>query len=264
MPNRLGRMEGKIALITGGASGLGRATAELFVSEGARVMIADIDTARGEALAASLGEAGGFVRLDVTDEADWKAAIAATQKRFGGLHVLVQSAGIALTASVTETSLEDWRRVHAIDLDGVFLGCKHGVPAIAEALADPESGSASGAIVNISSIAGVIAGHNLAAYNSAKAGVRHLSKSVALHCARQGLAIRCNSVHPAFVDTPILDDVAVNTPRDQALAKLGRQVPMGRVGQPREVAYAILYLGSDESSFTTGSELLIDGGIAAM
>ncbi len=264
MPNRPGRIEGKVALITGGASGLGQATAELFAEEGGRVMIADIDTARGEAVAASLGAAGAFVRLDVTEEAGWVAAISATQAHFGGLHVLVQSAGIAITAAVTETSLEDWRRVHAIDLDGVFLGCKHAVPAIAAATTDPDSGSASGSIVNISSIAGIIAGHNMAAYNSAKAGVRHLSKSVALHCARQGFAIRCNSVHPTFIDTPILDDVAGNMDRDQALAKLGRQVPMGRVGQPREVAYGILYLASDESSYTTGSELLIDGGIAAM
>lgn len=264
MSNRPGRMDGKVALITGGASGLGKATAELFAEQGARVMIADVDAPRGEAVAASLGADAGFVRLDVTEEAGWIAAIKATQARFGGLHVLVQSAGIAITAAVTETSLEDWRRVHAIDLDGVFLGCKHGVPAIATAIANPESGSASGAIVNISSIAGIIAGHNMAAYNSAKAGVRHLSKSVALHCARQGLAIRCNSVHPTFIDTPILDDVAGSMDRDQALAKLGRQVPMGRVGRPREVAYGILYLASDESSYTTGSELLIDGGIAAM
>lgn len=264
MPNRPGRMEGKVALITGGASGLGKATAELFAEEGARVMIADINTRAGEAVAASLGTAGAFVPLDVTDEVAWVAAFAAVQAQFGGVHVLVQSAGIAITAAVTETSLEDWRRLHAIDLDGVFLGCKHGVPAIATAIADPASGSAAGSIVNISSIAGVIAGHNMAAYNSAKAGVRHLSKSVALHCARQGLNIRCNSVHPTFVDTPILDDVAGSLGREQALAKLGRQVPMGRVGRPREVAYGILYLASDESSYTTGSELLIDGGIAAM
>lgn len=264
MAHRPGRMEGKIALITGGASGLGKATAELFLAEGGRVMIADVNAAAGRTVAAALGQAAAFVPLDVTDEAAWIEAFAATKACFGGLHVLVQSAGIAITAAVTETSLEDWRRVHAIDLDGVFLGCKHGVPAIAETIAAPGGRSATGAIVNISSIAGVIAGHNMAAYNSAKAGVRHLSKSVALHCARQGLAIRCNSVHPAFVDTPILDDVAGGMDRGQALAKLGRQVPMGRVGRPEEVAYAILYLASDESSFTTGSELLIDGGIAAM
>ncbi|HKK30469.1 MAG TPA: SDR family oxidoreductase [Alphaproteobacteria bacterium] len=257
-------MKNKTALITGGASGLGKATAELFVEEGGRVAIADINAAGGQAVAESLGSAAAFTYLDVTDEISWVAAIQAAKARFGGLHVLVQSAGIALTKNVTEISMEEWRRVHAIDLDGVFLGCKHGVPAIAETLADPASRSQTGSIVNISSIAGVIAGHNMAAYNSAKAGVRHLSKSVALHCARQGLAIRCNSIHPTFVDTPILDEVAGTMERGKALAKLGRQVPMGRVGQPHEVAYAILFLACDESSYTTGSELLVDGGIAAM
>ena len=256
MVHRPGRIDGKVALITGGASGLGKATAELFVEEGGRVMIADIDADAGEAVAASLGEAGTFTRLDVTDEANWIAALEAAQSAFGGLHILVQSAGIGWTAPVTEIALEDWRRVHSIDLDGVFLGCKHGVPAIAA--------HGGGSIVNISSIAGVIAGHNMAAYNSAKAGVRHLSKSVALHCARQGLNIRCNSIHPTFVDTPILDEYRERFGEAEALQKLGRQIPMGRVGKPREVAYGILYLASDESSYTTGSELFIDGGIAAM
>jgi 3(or 17)beta-hydroxysteroid dehydrogenase len=264
MVNRPGRMEGKVALITGGASGLGKATAELFVEEGGQVMIADINEAAGQAVASSFGDAGAFVRLDVTSEENWIDALAAAKARFGGLHVLVQSAGIAITATVTETSLEDWRRVHAIDLDGVFLGCKHGVPLIANTIADPENGSASGSIVNISSISGVIAGHNMAAYNSAKAGVRHLSKSVALHCARQGFDIRCNSLHPTFVDTPILDAITGKLGREEGLAKLGRQVPIGRVGKPREVAYSILFLACDESSYTTGSELLVDGGIAAI
>ena len=227
-------------------------------------MIADINEAAGQAVASSFGDAGAFVRLDVTSEENWIDALAAIKARFGGLHVLVQSAGIAITATVTETSLEDWRRVHAIDLDGVFLGCKHGVPLIANTIADPENGSASGSIVNISSISGVIAGHNMAAYNSAKAGVRHLSKSVALHCARQGFDIRCNSLHPTFVDTPILDAITGKLGREEGLAKLGRQVPIGRVGKPREVAYSILFLACDESSYTTGSELLVDGGIAAI
>ena len=151
--------------------------------------------------------------------------------------------------------------MHAIDLDGVFLGCKHAIPAIAAHCRETDG---AGSIVNISSIAGVIAGHNMAAYNSAKAGVRHLSKSVALHCARQGLPIRCNSVHPTFIDTPILDRYKEQFGTEEALRKLARQVPIGRVGRAEEVAYAILYLASDESSFTTGSELFVDGGIAAM
>ena len=259
-----GRVEGKIALMTGGASGLAKASAEMFVAEGGKVVIADIDEAGGKAVADSLGEAGAFVGLDVTQEQDWIDAFAAAKDRFGGVHVLLNSAGIGWTQPVTEIALEDWRKVHAIDLDGVFLGCKHGVPAIAETIAENVGGSAKGSIVNISSIAGNIAGHNMAAYNSAKAAVRHLSKSVALHCCRQGYEIRCNSVHPTFVDTPILDTHRERFGAEEAMRKLARQVPIGRVGEPKEVAYAILFLASDESSYTTGSELLVDGGISAM
>lgn len=259
-----GRVEGKIALMTGGASGLAKATAEMFVAEGGRVMIADIDEAGGKRVAESLGDAAVFQKLDVTSEDDWIAGFAAVKARFGGVHVLLNSAGISWTQPVTEIALEDWRRVHAIDLDGVFLGCKHGVPAIAETIQAGVGGSAKGSIVNISSIAGNIAGHNMAAYNSAKAAVRHLSKSVALHCCRQGYDIRCNSVHPTFVDTPILDKHRVKFGHEEAMRKLARQVPIGRVGEPKEVAYAILFLASDESSYTTGSELLVDGGISAM
>jgi len=258
------RVEGKIALMTGGASGLAKATAEMFVAEGGRVMIADIDEAGGKRVAESLGDAAAFQKLDVTSEDDWIAGFAAVKERFGGVHVLLNSAGIGWTQPVTEISLEDWRRVHAIDLDGVFLGCKHGVPAIAETIQAGVGGSAKGSIVNISSIAGNIAGHNMAAYNSAKAAVRHLSKSVALHCCRQGYEIRCNSVHPTFVDTPILDKHRERFGAEEAMRKLARQVPIGRVGEPKEVAYAILFLASDESSYTTGSELLVDGGISAM
>lgn len=259
-----GRVEGKVALMTGGASGLAKAAAAMFAAEGGRVVIADIDVAGGAAVAASLGDAGAFVKLDVTQEDDWIAGFKAARDAFGGVHVLLNSAGISWTQPVTEISLEDWRRVHAIDLDGVFLGCKHGVPAIAETIAAGVGGGAKGSIVNISSIAGNIAGWNMAAYNSAKAAVRHLSKSVALHCCRQGLDIRCNSVHPTFVDTPILNKHTERYGHEEAMKKLARQVPIGRVGDPKEVAYAILYLASDESSYTTGSELLVDGGISAM
>jgi len=258
-----GRVAGKIALMTGGASGLAKASAEMFVAEGGQVMIADINEDGGRAVAASLGDAGAFTHLDVTDEDSWIAALAATKEHFGGLHVLLNSAGIGWTQPVTEIALEDWRRVHAIDLDGVFLGCKHGIPLIAETLA-AGVGSPKGSIVNISSIAGNIAGHNMAAYNSAKAAVRHLSKSVALHCCRQGYEIRCNSVHPTFVDTPILDKHREKFGAEEAMRKLARQVPIGRVGEPKEIAYAILFLAADESSYTTGSELLVDGGISAM
>jgi NAD(P)-dependent dehydrogenase (short-subunit alcohol dehydrogenase family) len=168
----------------------------------------------------------------------------------------VNNAGIGSIGSIEDETYENWRHVHAVDLDSVFLGCKYGVPLIAE--------SGGGSIVNISSISGIIAGHNLAAYNSAKAAVRHLSKSVALHCARAGNNVRCNSVHPVFIDTPILDAMVQGGDREDALKKLGRQIPLGRVGQPDDVAYAVLYLASDESDFVTGSEIKVDGGISAM
>lgn len=250
------RIAGKVALVTGGASGLGAETARLFAEEGARVAVTDINEDGGRAVVEEIGDAAIFIAHDVTDEAQWIAAVKRTVDTFGGLHILVNSAGVGLTKTVEDISLEEWHRVHAIDVDSVFLGCKHAIPKMAE--------SGGGAIVNISSVAGIIAGHNMAAYNSAKAAVRHLSKSVALHCARKGYNIRSNSIHPAFIDTPILDKHKERFGADEALAKLGRQIPIGRVGTPREVANAILFLASDESSFITGAELVIDGGISAM
>ena len=251
-----GRVAGKVALVTGGASGLGRASAMMLAREGARVAITDINEAGGRAVAAAIGDAARFIRHDVTSEAEWQAAIGTALDAFGALHVLVNSAGISISKDVEALTLEEWRRVHAIDLDGVFLGCKHGVPAIAR--------SGGGSIVNISSISGIIAGHNMAAYNSAKAGVRLLTKSVALHCARKGYGIRCNSVHPTFIDTPILDPYKQQLGAREAVAKLARQVPLGRIGEPDDIAYGVLYLASDESKFMTGAELILDGGISAM
>ena len=252
----MGRVDGKVALVTGGASGIGRACARLLVAEGARVAITDIDAAGGRAVANEIGEDGFFIEHDVTDETAWQAAVEQTVAVFDGLQIVVQSAGIAMNASVVDTSLEDWRRIHAVDLDGVFLGCKTAIPAMAE--------SGGGSIVNISSVSGIIAGHNLAAYNSAKAGVRLLSKSVALHCARRATNIRCNSVHPTFIDTPMLSPILEHVGGDAGRDKLARQVPLGRIGEADDVAYAVLYLASDESTFVTGAELVIDGGISAM
>ena len=252
----MGRVDGKVALVTGGASGIGRACARLLVAEGARVAITDIDAAGGRAVANEIGEDGFFIEHDVTDETAWQAAVEQTVAVFDGLQIVVQSAGIAMNASVVDTSLEDWRRIHAVDLDGVFLGCKTAIPAMAE--------SGGGSIVNISSVSGIIAGHNLAAYNSAKAGVRLLSKSVALHCARRATNIRCNSVHPTFIDTPMLSPILEHVGGDAGRDKLARQVPLGRIGEADDVAYAVLYLASDESTFVTGAELVVDGGISAM
>jgi 3(or 17)beta-hydroxysteroid dehydrogenase len=253
------RLAGKVALITGGASGLGANAAELMVREGAKVMLADINEEMARGVVARLGKSAAFVKLDVTSEAQWKDAIAATVLKFDALHVLLNSAGIGLTKTVEEIELEEWRKVHAIDLDGVFLGCKHGVREIKK-----HTQQLGGSIINISSISGIIAGANMAAYNSAKAGVRLLSKSVALHCARSGYNIRCNSVHPTFIDTPILDRHRKRMGQDVMEAKFSRQIPIGRLGRPEEVGWGIVYLASDESSFMTGSEMIIDGGISAM
>lgn len=251
-----GRVAGKVALVTGGASGLGRESALLFAREGAKVAVTDINEEGGRAVAAEIGEAAIFLPHDVTQEDQWIEVVQKTVAAFGGIHILLNSAGIGLTKTVEDIELEEWHRVHAVDLDSVFLGCKHAIPEMAK--------SGGGSIVNISSIAGIVAGANMAAYNSAKAAVRHLSKSVALHCARKRYNIRSNSVHPAFIDTPILDRHKEKYGEEVALGKFARQIPLGRVGQPMEVAYAILYLASDESSFTTGAELVIDGGISAM
>ena len=253
------RLADKVALITGGASGLGANAAELMAREGARVVVADIAADRGQEVVDRIGPSARFVKLDVTSEDNWKEAIAKAVETFGALHVLLNSAGIGLSKTVEEIELSEWRRVHAIDLDGVFLGCKHGVAEIKK-----HTKTLGGSIINISSISGIIAGANMAAYNSAKAGVRLLSKSVALHCAKSGYNIRCNSVHPTFIDTPILDKYRDRFGQDLMQQKLGKQVPIGRLGRPEEVGWALVFLASDESSFMTGSEVVIDGGISAM
>jgi NAD(P)-dependent dehydrogenase (short-subunit alcohol dehydrogenase family) len=253
------RLAGKVALITGGASGLGANAAELMAREGAKVVVADIAADRGQEVADRIGPSARFVKLDVTSEDNWKEAIAKSVEAFGALHILLNSAGIGLSKTVEEIELSEWRKVHAIDLDGVFLGCKHGVGEIKK-----HTRTLGGSIINISSISGIIAGANMAAYNSAKAGVRLLSKSVALHCAKSGYNIRCNSVHPTFIDTPILDKYRDRFGQDLMQQKLGKQVPIGRLGRPEEVGWALVFLASDESSFMTGSEVIIDGGISAM
>ena len=224
----MGRVEGKVALVTGAGSGIGRASAHLLAREGARVCATDIDEATARATAqainAECADAAIPIHHDVTDQAAWQAVLDGVADAFGGLHVLVNSAGIAAVGSVEDTDFETWRRVHSVDLDSIFLGCKYAIPLIHR--------SGGGSIVNLSSIAGIIAGHNLAAYNSAKAGVRHLSKSVALHCAKRGYGIRCNSVHPSFVCTPILAPFIARFGEKEAHAKLARQIPLGRLGEP--------------------------------
>ena len=256
----MGRVANKITLVTGAAQGLGAATAELLVREGAKVILTDINAQgvrqRAKEINAQGSDRAIALEHDVSSEDAWQQTIKTIRKKFGRLDILINNAGIGLIGSVEDETYENWRHVHEVDLDSVFLGCKYGIPL----MADNDGGS----IVNVSSISGIIAGHNLAAYNSTKAAVRHLTKSVALHRAYERNNIRCNSVHPVFIDTPILDQLTSNQYRKSALEKLGKLIPLGHVGRPDDVAYTVLYLASNESQFVTGSEIKIDGGISAM
>jgi 3(or 17)beta-hydroxysteroid dehydrogenase len=250
------RLAGKAAFVTGAASGIGAAIARRFIAEGARVALADIDAAGGAALAAELGPAALFLRHDVTAEADWLDNLARAVTEFGRLDILVNNAGIGPAGTIEKTSLAEWRRIHAVNLDGVFLGCKHGIAALREA--------GGGSIVNVSSVAGLMGTPTLAAYGSSKAAVRQLTKSVALHCARLRDAIRCNSIHPAFAATPMVEAmIAQSKAPERTRAALEEQIPLGRLGEAEEVAALALYLASDESRFVTGGEFVIDGGLTA-
>jgi NAD(P)-dependent dehydrogenase (short-subunit alcohol dehydrogenase family) len=254
------RVRGKTALVTGAAQGIGRAAAVALAREGARVLLTDLNgegaSAAARAIDAELGVGTAFaVRHDVTSEADWKAAIAYAGEALGGLSVLVNNAGMAQLGSVEDLSLEEWRRSMSVNADSVFLGCKYALPLMRE--------NQPGSVINLSSIAGLIASPNFAAYNASKAAVWLLTKSVALHCARNSWDIRCNSVHPTSIRTPILDSLIGERDEATVLAKLARQVPLGRLGEADDVANGILYLASDESRFMTGAELKLDGGISA-
>jgi NAD(P)-dependent dehydrogenase (short-subunit alcohol dehydrogenase family) len=258
---RKGRVEGKKAFVTGGAQGLGKASAIMLADEGATVTIADINVKGADAVAHEInarhpGKAFS-VELDVTNEAAWKHALEAANTAMGGINVLFNNAGIGGGSTVEDTDFETWRKVMAVDADSVFLGCKYAIPYMVP--------HAPGSIINTSSIAGLIAGHNMAAYNAAKAAVWLLSKSVALHCAKRGYRIRSNSIHPTFINTPILDGLAAGgRDMNEIKVKLAKQIPLGVIGEPEDIAYAVLYLASDESKFMTGAELKLDGGISAM
>ena len=252
----MGRLEGKTALVTGAASGIGLQTSIRLAEEGARVMMTDINLEEGLQQAEKLRANATFLKLDITEEEEWISVLDETVKRFDRLDILVNSAGMVLIADVEQITLEDWRKVHAVNLDGTFLGCKHGVRVMKE--------FGAGSIINLSSVSGMIGGFNLAAYNSSKGAVRMLTKSVALHCARAGYGIRCNSIHPTFIETPMLESMIRNSPDpEKARQTLVRQVPLRRIGKPDDVANMIVYLASDESTFVTGTEMVIDGGVIA-
>jgi NAD(P)-dependent dehydrogenase (short-subunit alcohol dehydrogenase family) len=258
----MGRVEGKVALISGAANGLGRATALRLAAEGARVVATDLQAERGAELVEEIGRAGGrarFIAHDVTDEDDWRRVIADVRTLEGRLDVLVNNAGIGLTSPVVDMSLADWRRQTAVNLDGVFLGVKHGLPLMRE--------SGGGSIVNVSSIAGIKASANASGYCATKGAVRLFSKAVALECAAAKDGVRVNSLHPGIVETAIWDtligtgpDGSNARPRGPTLAAMTeRSVPLGRPGLVEEIAAGVLWLASDEASYVTGTELVIDG-----
>jgi NAD(P)-dependent dehydrogenase (short-subunit alcohol dehydrogenase family) len=243
------RLADKVALITGASGGIGRAITALFAAEGAEVVASDLAAPEDENAALCLA-------LDVTDEDDWARALAAVVERFGRLDVLVNNAGLALAKDLEETSLSEWRRVTAVNLDGVFLGTKAAIGTMRE--------TGGGAIVNLSSVAGLIGAPMLAAYAAAKGGVRQFTKTAALHCAERRYGIRVNSLHPGFADTAMLDEIAGTLGDSKTIkAKLARRQPLRRLAAPEEVAQAALYLAGDGAAYMTGAELVLDGGFTA-
>ncbi len=248
------RLENKVAFISGGARGLGAVEARLFAQEGCRVAIGDLREDEGQKIEAEINETGGeclYLRLDVTREENWQAAIAATVARFGKLDILVNNAGIYRTERVEETRAELWDQVMEINSKGVFLGTKHAIPELRK--------TGGGSIINISSTAGLVGSNMAAAYSASKGAVRLFTKATAIQYAHEG--IRANSIHPGIIQTDMTAELLADPNHYQK--RLGR-TPLGRIGKPEDVAYGALFLASDESSFMTGSELVIDGGRTAM
>lgn len=250
-----GRIAGKTALITGGASGIGFATASRFITEGAKVMITDIDETKGTAALAQLGQGAGFHLQDVTDEAGWDQVVERTIGELGPLDILVNCAGVFWYGTIEKTSYDLWKQTMAINLDGTFLGCRAAVKTMR---------ARGGSIINMSSTAGLRGYPDSAAYDASKGGVRLLTKSVALYCARERNHVRCNSVHPGGIDTPMVRTWFEERDDSQAEEQSWLDgTPMGRLGKPEEIASLILFLASDESRFVTGAEMIIDGGKTA-
>ena len=262
MTGKAGRVAGKQALITGAAGGLGEAMAWMLAREGARVAVTDVNLAGVQALAGAInaevpGAAFAFAH-DVTDEAEWVSVIDQAVAAMGGLSILVNNAGIGGDLKFVETdTLENWRRVQAVNVESIMLGCKHAMPHLRS--------SAPSSIINISSVAGLAAAPGMGAYNATKAAVWMYTKTIALEAAKQDWNVRCNSVHPVFIKTPILDPFIAMAGGDEKKAheRLTRGIPMKRIGEPDDVAYCVLYLAADESKFVTGAEFKIDGGMLA-
>lgn len=251
----MGRVADKVVLVTGAGSGIGRATAKLLAAEGATVIVTDVNRPGGLETVQQIGGKARFEEQDTSKEADWKRIIDDILAREGRLNGLVNNAGIAgpFPSSFEGESLEQWRRILSINVEGVFLGCKYGVPAL--------RGSGGGSIVNLSSLAAFLGTPDLSAYGASKGAVRQFTKTVAIDCARKGYTVRCNSVHPGIIATPMGDSIL---PSDKARERMRQRVPAGELGVPEDIAYGVLYLISDESRYVTGAELVIDGGMNAI
>ena len=250
----MGRLDGKVALISGGARGQGAAAANLFAREGAKVVFGDVLDDQGKQVEAEIHEVGGealYIHLDVTREADRVSAVETAVSRYGKLDILVDNAGITIRKTIEDTTKEDWDRIMAINAKGVFLGTKQAIPAMRQ--------SGGGSIVNISSTAGLVGGpYSGASYSATKGAVRLFTKSTAIQYAKEG--IRCNSVHPGLLETPMTEDILADAAHREERTQ---RIPLGKIGTAEDIAYGVLYLASDEASFITGSELVIDGGATA-
>jgi 3(or 17)beta-hydroxysteroid dehydrogenase len=253
-PGMSGELSGQVAIVTGGASGIGAASAALLEGQGARVVVADIQDPKDGP--------GRFVSHDVTSEESWKSLLAGVLGSEGRLDIMVNNAGVSGSFENAETTtVESWQRVQAINSEGVFLGCKYAIQGMKKT--GPDKSASKGSIVNISSIAGLIGSAGPTAYTASKGAVRLLSKSVALYCAEQKYGIRCNSVHPGGVDTPIFNPLWQAMGHEQGKAFLGSRHPIGRMAEPVDLGEVVLWLASDRSSFVTGAEIVADGGLTS-
>jgi len=256
----MGELAGRVALVTGGARGLGAAAAKALAEMGAKVVLSDI--ADGSETAAAIG--GAYVQHDVTSEEQWIAAVAFAKERFGGLDILVNNAGIFWMKPIAMETLEGFRRMQQVNVEGVFLGLKHAIPAIAERGAKWDGG---GSIINLSSVAGIVGAPMTLAYNASKGAVRLMTKAAALECARGGMKVRVNSVHPGIIDTPMMaaaaEAIAGASGVNDARERFASFHPMGRMGRDTDIANAVAFLASDKAAFMTGSELVVDGGMTA-
>lgn len=253
----MGRVQDKVAIVTGGAGGLGKAASLLLAKEGAKVAVTDIDQALIESVAEEIAGSGGkalAVKHDVTSEVEWVGAINRTLEEFGRLDVLVNNAGVIIYKKIEDTSLAEWQWLMRVNLDGVFLGTKFAIAAMRK--------SGGGSIINIASVAGLIGNPDAAAYHASKGGVRSLSKAAAIECSKAGYGynIRVNSIYPGVIETRMADDLKLDKNKYRTALSWHS---MGHFGEPQDVAYGVLYLASDESKFITGSELVIDGGWTA-